>query len=56
VKTTKNKGCKELDKRKKLTRKEGKERMDTVRERREYLVHKQIKFEMFCLVDCLLEK
>jgi len=30
--------------------------MYTVRERREYLVHKQMKFETFCLVDCLLEE
>jgi hypothetical protein len=36
----KNKGCKELNKRKLFTKKEGKERMDTMRERREYLVHK----------------
>jgi hypothetical protein len=36
----KNKGCKELDKRNLFTRREGKDRMDTMRERREYLVHK----------------
>lgn len=40
MKYIKYEGRKELDKRKLFAKREGKERVDTLRERREYLIHK----------------